>query len=150
MSILDTIGNDLKKFLGWMGSPKGQTILGTGEAIIEDVLPAATGIINIANKWLTQIFTVQTLATQAGAQTGSNTEKASAVINTVGPEVISFAQSLGISAPTAAQLLTLNNLLVAFVNGFAAPTTTVPAPAPVISTATTQVGSSTVTVEKSK
>jgi len=148
MSILDTIGSDLKKFLGWMGSPKGQTIIGTGEAIVEDVLPAATGIINIANKWLTQIFTVQTLATQAGAQTGSNTEKASAVINTVGPEVISFAQSLGISAPTAAQLLTLNNLLVAFVNGFAAPGTTVSIP--VTSTATTQVGVSTVTVEKSK
>lgn len=117
-SVLDDIGQDAKKLFAWLGSPGGQALVGAGEAVVEAEFPAATGIINLGNQWLTEIFKEQTLATAAGAQSGSNSQKATAVITAVTPGVLQFVQKMGYANPTQAQLAAANAALVAFANVF--------------------------------
>jgi len=115
-SLLDTIGSDIKGIFSWLGSVQGQEVITTGEGIIEAVYPPATGIINIANNWLTEILKTQALATAAGAASGSDLQKAAMAINAATPQVIAFAEQNGFPVPTGAKLLAANNALVAFLN----------------------------------
>ena len=125
-SVLDKIGADAKSVFAFLGSTKGQTIIASGEAVIESIDPALTGIFTLANSWLTEIVKAETLAAAAGTQTGTGTQKAAAVLAAVTPEVLTFAQSNGLTPLTAAQLATANDALVTFLNSF----TTAPATAP--------------------
>ena len=133
MSFLSALKGDIKKVFGWVGSPKGQAIVAVVEGAAEDVFPAATGAINLLNSWGTEIFKVQSMAESAGA-TGSNTQKAAAVLSTVTPQVLSFAQENGLPTPTAASIQKINDNIVEVLNlltGVApAPATPAPTPTP--------------------
>jgi hypothetical protein len=118
MSLLDTLGKDFKGLFAWLGSTTGQNVIKTGEALAEAFVPASAGIINLGQAWLTEIIKTQALSTAAGAQAGSNTQKAAMALNATAPQAIAFAQQYGLPAPTAAQLNEANTALVAFLNAF--------------------------------
>lgn len=119
-TILEKIGQDVKGTFAFLGSQKGQAILGAGEGVVEAEVPAATGLINVANNWLTEIFKEETLATAAGQQNGTGPQKAAAVISAVTPSALQFAQQQGLKL-TDAQLQAANTALVAFANAFTPP-----------------------------
>jgi hypothetical protein len=130
VTVLDDIAKAPGEVLKWLASPKGQAIEGIVETGLEVAIPQITGIVNIFNKYTTEAIKVQALAVASGATAGSaSTQKAAAVVNEVGPEVLSFAQANGLAQPTAAELLELNDLAVKFIQVFkpAAPNTTVTA-----------------------
>jgi hypothetical protein len=117
MKLLDFLG-DIKKVFTWLGSPAGQTTISTGEAVVEAAYPPATGIITIANSWLTEIIKTQAIASAAGAAEGSSTQKAAMVISAEGPQLVAYAQQHGLPIPTADQIQKANDALVAFLNAF--------------------------------
>jgi hypothetical protein len=142
MSLLDTLGKDFKGLFAWLGSTTGQNVIKTGEGLVEALVPASAGIINVGQAWLTEIIKTQALSTAAGAQTGSNTQKAAMALSAAAPQAIAFTQQYGLPAQTAAQLDEANTALVAFLNSFPGLATAIPP-----STSTT-VGASTITSTK--
>lgn len=120
MSWLSTLGGDVKKVFSWLGSPKGQAIVGTAEGVVEAVDPALDGIIGITNTWLQEIYKAQALATAAAAGATGGVQKASIVLNTLTPQVIAFAEAQKLPVPTGNDLLLANNALVAFLNALGA------------------------------
>ena len=124
MSWLGTLGNDVKKVFGWLGSPRGQAVLSTGEGFVEAVDPALDGVVNLTNTWLQEIFKAQALATAASANATGGVQKSAMVLNTVAPQVIAFATAQGLPIPTGVELQNANNALVAFLNALGAGSTT--------------------------
>ena len=121
-SVLDKIGADAKGVFAFLASPKGQVIVGAEEAAVEAFVPGATGLINLANIWLTEAVKTETLAVAAGsAATGNGAQKAALTIAAVGPQAAQFAAANGLPSPTSAQLTAANNALVAFANAFTVP-----------------------------
>lgn len=144
ITILDDVAKVPEEVLKFLASPKGQLLETIGETALETALPQITGIINIFNKYATEAVKVETLSVASAAAPGTtSTQKAAAVVNDVGPEVLAFAQANGLAAPTAAELLQLNNLAVEFLQVFK-PASSVPAP-----TAST-IPATTVTAVKNK
>lgn len=140
-TILDDIAKAPLTVLKWLASSQGQALTGVVETGVETVFPLATSAINIFNKYVTEAIKVQALS--LGAAPGSvSIQKAAAVVNSIGPEIVSFAQANGMAAPTAAELLTLNNLAVQFLN------TLRPAGTPAPATTSQTVGASTITATK--
>ena len=119
-SVLSTIGKDVKGVFAFLGSSKGQAIIATGESLVEAVYPPLTSVINLANTWMVEIVKDEALAAAAGQQDGTGAQKAAAVISTVTPAALAFAQTNGLPAPTAVQLEAANTALVAFLNAFGA------------------------------
>lgn len=117
-SVLETLGSDVKNVFSWLGSSKGQQVITTGETVVEDVFPAATGLINLANTALTNIITVEGLAAGAAQQDGTGTQKLAAAVAASTPAALAYAKSVGVNAPTAEQIQTAINGLVAFANAF--------------------------------
>lgn len=117
-SVLSSIGKDAKAVFTWLGSSKGQALITTGEGVAEAIVPQLTGIINIANTYLTEAIKTESIAAAAGVQTGSGTQKSAAVLSAVTPVVLAYAQQAGLSAPTSAQLSAANDAIVAFLNAF--------------------------------
>ena len=128
-SVLDKIGTDIKDVFTFLSSTKGAALVDDGEELLEAIVPGAEGAITLFQNWFTEIIKTQAIATAAGAQAGSNTEKAALVLQAIGPQAIAFAQANGVSAPTAAELNTINTLLVQAFNtlGTKAAATTTPA-----------------------
>ena len=126
MSWLSVLGNDVKKVFGWLGSPKGQAILSAGEGLVEIADPGLTGVINITNTWLQEIFKAQALGVAAAAGATGGVQKAAMVLNSVTPQVLAFAEANKLPVPTGAKLQEANDALVAFLN--ALDDTTVPVP----------------------
>jgi len=124
MSWVSTLGNDVKKVFGWLGSPRGQAVLSTGEGFVEAVDPALDGVVNLTNTWLQEIFKAQALATAAAANATGGAQKSAMVLNTVAPQVIAFATAQGLPIPTGVELQNANNALVAFLNALGAGSTT--------------------------
>lgn len=119
VTVLDDIAKAPEEVLKWLASPKGQAIEGIVESGLEVAIPQITGIVNIFNKYTTEAVKIQTLAVAAGATAGSaSTQKAAAVVNEVGPAVLSFAEANGLAEPTGAELLKLNDLAVEFIQIF--------------------------------
>jgi hypothetical protein len=126
-SVLKHIGSDAAKVLGWLGSSKGQATIGAGEAIVEAVYPAATGLISLANSGLTEIIKLEALGTAAGAAPGTSVQKGTAAVAALTPQVLAYAEANGFSTPTGDQVQTMVNLLVAFGNVLTKPATPVAA-----------------------
>jgi hypothetical protein len=130
MSFLSALKGDVKKVFGWIGSPKGQAIVAVAEGAVEDAFPAATSAIGLLNSWGTEIFKVQSMA-EAATATGSNLQKAAAVLNTITPQVLGFASTNGLPTPTSAAINKINDNLVEVLNlltGVASAPATPPAP----------------------
>jgi len=143
MSFLSAFGNDVKKVFGWLGSPKGQAIIGTGEAVLEAVDPALDGVVTLTNTWLQEIYKAQALATAAAATgTLGNTGKAAMVLNAVTPQVMAFLKTQGLAPANSTQLQAANDALVAFLNALGS--TATPASAATTVAASTTAASTTV------
>ena len=119
MSVLSTVGKDIKKVFAWIGSPQGQATIQTGGAVVEAIAPALTGIVTLAEGWIKNAFTVESLAVAAAAQNGTSAQKAAAVMQNMTPAVLQYAQQAGLPKPTAEQIQAANNAIVAFLNAFA-------------------------------
>lgn len=119
-SVLEAIGSDVKKVFAWVGSPAGQATLAAGEATAEAIYPPATGLINLANTYITEAIKTEALAAGAAAQNGTGAQKLAAVTASVTPAVLQYAQQAGLPTPTAAQIQTAANGIVAFLNAFSA------------------------------
>lgn len=120
MSFLSAIGHDFKAVFNWLASPKGQTLIATGGAMAVAIEPQLAGIVSLSEAWIQKIITTETLAAAAGAQQGSGTQKAAAVINALQPEISKY-----FPAATTEQIVKANDAIVAFLNAFDVP------PAPV-------------------
>lgn len=121
MSFLSAIGNDFKRVFSWIGSPKGQALISTGEAIATSIDPGLAGIFSLANSWMNKVLTTESLAAAAAQQTGSGTQKAAAVMVAMGPEISKYFPTA-----TATEIANANNAIVAFLQAF----NTVPALVP--------------------
>lgn len=133
ITILDDIAKAPGVVLKWLATPKGQALVTIGETALETAIPQLTGIVNVFNRYTTEAVKVQALSVAAGDTPGTNsTQKAAAVVNEVGPEVLSFAQANGMAAPTSAELLKLNDLAVEFMQVFKPASAATSTPAPVI------------------
>lgn len=117
-SVLATVGGDVKKVFSWLGSPQAQVAITAGESVVEDVYPAATGLINLANVGLKNIITVEALAAGAAQQNGSGVTKITAAVTASTPAALAYAQSLGLPAPTSAEIQNAIQGLVTFANVF--------------------------------
>jgi hypothetical protein len=125
MSFLSAFGSDVKKVFAWIGTPAAQTVIGTGEAVVESLVPAATGIITLANTWMQEIIKTEAIAAAAGQQNGSGVQKSAAVINALTPEVLAFASANKLPVPDSATIQKASDALVLFLNAF--PSATPPA-----------------------
>lgn len=117
MSFLSTIGKDFKAVFSWLGSPKGQAVIQTGGAVAE-ALGAPVAIVNLAESWIEKVITTETIAAAAGAQTGSGTQKAAAVMTAMQPQIAQYFPTA-----TATQIASANTAIVAFLNAFDSPAT---------------------------
>lgn len=115
-SVLSAIGSDIKKIFSWIGSPTGQAVITDAGAVLEAVDPGLTGLVNLAETYIKQAFTVESLAAGAAAQTGSGTQKLAAVVAAVTPAALQYALASGLPAPTEIEIQAQVNAIVAFLN----------------------------------
>lgn len=115
-SVLETLGGDVKSVFAWIGSPKGQAVITAGEGAVETFEPGLTGLINLANSGLAEIVKVEAIAAGAATQNGTGAQKLTAVVAATTPAVLSYAEANGLPVPTATQIQTAVNGLVAFAN----------------------------------
>jgi hypothetical protein len=113
MSFLSSVGHGFKAVFDWLASPKGQAVLVTGGAVISTIDPALAGIVGLAESWIQKVITTETIAAAAGAQQGSGTQKAAAVISAMQPEIAKYFPTA-----TATQIEQANASIVAFLNAF--------------------------------
>lgn len=116
MSFLSTIGKDIKGVFSWLGSAKGQAVVQEAGQVVSAIDPALSGIVTLAEGWITKAIAYEALAVAAGSTPGSDTQKAAAVISEMGPVVAQY-----FPAATAAQLNNANTAIVAFLNAFDTP-----------------------------
>lgn len=114
-------GKDIVKVFAWAGSPKGQQVIGTGEGVLEAVLPISIPIVSLFNSWFQKAYVVEALAVAAGKGTGSGIDKAALAIQTIGPQVLQYAQQEGLAPRTAQQIQAANDAVVAFINAMTQP-----------------------------
>lgn len=118
---LKVFGTDVEKAFAWFGSPKGQTVVAAGEAVVEGFVPGSAPIVDIFNNWAAKVYNVESLAVAASKATGTGTDKAAAVISSVTPQVLQYATQQGLAPRTAAQIQAANDAVVAFITALTAP-----------------------------
>jgi hypothetical protein len=116
MSFLSAVGHDIKSVFSWLASPKGQSVILTGEGIATAINPGLAAIFPLVNSWITKAISIEALAAAAGAQEGSGAQKAAAVIGSILPEI-----QKAFPNATLAQAQNANTALIAFLNAFEAP-----------------------------
>jgi len=126
MSFLSAIGKDVKAVFTWLSSPKGVAVVQTAGAVVEAVDPALSGIVTLAESWITKAINYEALAVAAAGSADTSTQKAAAVISEMGPLVAQY-----FPAATQAEINNANTAIVAFLNAFSSPATPAVTPAPV-------------------
>jgi len=116
LSGLKVFGTDIEKAFAWFGSPSGKTIVATGEAVVEAVVPASTPLVDLFNAWAQKAYNVESLAVAAGQALGTGVDKAAMVSAAIAPTVLQYAQDAGLPARTAAQIAAANTAAIAFIN----------------------------------
>lgn len=119
-SVLESIGADVKKVFAFVASPQAQAVLAAGEGVAETAFPQITGVINLANNYLTEALKTEALAAGAAQQNGTGAQKLAAVVTAVTPQALAYAQANGLPVPTSAQIQTQANAIVGFLNALAA------------------------------
>lgn len=113
VSWLTAIGKKIGSIFSWLVSPKGQAVLGAGEAIVETIAPESAPLIALANSWIDKVVTTEQLAAAAGAQSGTGVQKAAAVMTAMGPQIAQYFPTA-----TATEIANANNAIVAFLQAF--------------------------------
>ena len=129
LSGLKVFGKDIVKVFGWLGSPKGQAVIGTGETLLASIVPGAGPIINLFNVWAQKAYAVEAAAAAAAQATGTGAQKADLVLQSIVPLVLQYAQQEGLAPRTAGQIAAANTALIAFINAMTGtdPATTISA-----------------------
>lgn len=148
MSWLQTLGKDVKSVFNWLGSPKVQGAITTGEVLGETVVdafnPALAGLNPIINSWTQEIFKAQALGAAADATTGSGAAKAAMVLQSVTPQVVAFAEQNKLPVPTGTQLQAANDALVEFLDVLGGASSDSVTPVPASTPAQVQIPSSAI------
>ena len=128
-TFLSKVGADFKKVFAFLGTPKVQSAIVAGEALGEGIAhafnPGLAVFDPLISNWTQEIFKAEALAAAAGQQSGSGPQKAAMVLNTLTPQVVTFAEQNGLAIPTGNNLNLANSLLVQFLQVFKPADTTV-------------------------
>lgn len=125
LSGLKVFGHKIETIFSWMGSPAGQTVISAGEAVVETVAPNSIPLVNLVNAWMQKAFTVEALAVAAGQSSGTGADKAALVMQSITPQVLTYAQQSGMAPRTASQIQAANDGLITIIKAL-----TDPAPPP--------------------
>lgn len=133
-SFLSAVGHDAAKVFTFLGSTQGQATIAGVEADANVVATAVNPALGVAlpaietlfNNGLKQVLSVETVAAAAGQESGTGAQKAAAVATAVAPNVAALLQSLGVAAPTSAQVQTIATALS---TGIVTVLNSIPAPA---------------------
>jgi hypothetical protein len=114
---------DIKAIFAWLGSSKGQAVIGTAEGVAVTIGTltgngaAVQAGVNLANKWLTEIIKTETIALGAGQAEGTGAQKAAIAIDAMLPQLLDFLKGEGLTTDqTNARATAINNAGAAFVN----------------------------------
>src|SRR5271163_190439 len=116
MSFLSTVVKDAKAGFAWLASTKGQAIVGIAESAVEVAFPPAAPAMALVNTWMAEIIKVEGLATAAGSQSGTGTQKAAMALSTMTPQVLSWAAANGYTIPDSANIYAINTAVVNVLN----------------------------------
>ena len=123
MSWLSTVGHKFVSIFSFLESPKGQTIITTGEGVVTAIDPALAPALALANSWIQKIFTTETIAAAASQSSGTGTQKAAVVLSAVAPDIEKYFPTT-----TAANIQVANTALVTFLNALGEPAASVAQP----------------------
>ena len=126
---LSTIAKDAKRVFAWLGSPAGQKTVKGAEAVVETgaalvdpaIAPEIDAGVALFNDWGRQALQIETVASAAGQVSGTGAQKAASVIQAMAPFVQEYATKYDATPATEAQLQTLNNAAVAFLDNLPKP-----------------------------
>lgn len=124
VSWLKKAGQDIAKAFDWLGSAKGQAVVGDGEAVAQAVDPALTPIIGVINTWAQSIEATEAKGAAAASlgATATGAQKASAAIQAVLPDVEADLKAANLQLASTASTQVINDAIVTILNEF------VPAP----------------------
>ena len=120
-SFLKVFGSDVKKVFSWLVGPQAQTIITTGESIALAIDPALAPILALVNVGIKEAVKIEGLASAAGQQSGTGSQKLAALISTLTPAIYSAAASLKAPIPDQQQVQDIANSVVTILNSFGAP-----------------------------
>jgi hypothetical protein len=111
-SFLSGVVHDAGKVFSFLGSTQGQstiaTVEGAAAGVATVVNPTAgnelQSVSSLVNQGLREVVTVESVAAQAGQQSGTGTQKAAAVTAALAPNIEALLKSLGVAQPTADQV----------------------------------------------
>jgi hypothetical protein len=111
-SFLSGVAHDSGKVFSFLGSTQGQNTIAAVEGVAAGVAtavdPAAgnelQNVSSLINQGLREVVSIESIAAQAGKQTGTGTEKAAAVTAALAPNIAALLKSLGVAQPTADQV----------------------------------------------
>ena len=113
MKFLSSIAKPFVSIFKFLESPRGQAIISAGEGVAISIDPALAPLINLANSWMNKVVATEQIAAAAGAQSGTGTQKAAAVLTAMGPEIAKYFPNA-----TSAEIGNANTAIVAFLNAF--------------------------------
>jgi hypothetical protein len=120
-TFLSKLGTDLKigikDVFGWLGSSQGKTAIAGAETAAVAIAtplgegPMVSGILGLVNGGLNSATAIESLAAQAGTQTGTGTQKAAAVATVLGGSAAQFLESVGVKDATAEEVQNLSSVI---------------------------------------
>jgi hypothetical protein len=111
-SFLSGVVHDAGKVFSFLGSTQGQSTItaveGAATGVAATVNPNTgndlQNVSALVNQGLREVVSVESIAAQAGKQSGTGTEKAAAVTAALTPNITALLKSLGVAQPTADQV----------------------------------------------
>jgi hypothetical protein len=111
-SFLSGVVHDADKVFSFLNSAQGQSTVATVEGAATGVATAVNptagnqlqGVSALINQGLREVVSVESIAAQAGKQSGTGAEKAAAVTAALSPNIAGLLQSLGVAQPTSDQV----------------------------------------------
>jgi hypothetical protein len=134
-SFLSGIVHDAGKVFSFLGSTQGQNTIaaveGTATSVATAVNPkTGNDLQNVSvliNQGLREVVSAESVAAQAGKQSGSGAEKAAAVTAALTPHITTVLNSLGVAQPTTDQVqkvgLAVSSGIVGILNELPPPST---------------------------
>jgi hypothetical protein len=113
-SFIKAFAADFKKVFSFLGNRKVQLAIVAGEKLAEQAVPALALLSPLIDSWTTEIFKVQAISAAASQPDGNGLQKSAAVISTLTPQIVQFAEANKLPTPTGDKLLQANTALYNF------------------------------------
>lgn len=101
-----------------LGSPKGQALVASAEAITETIFPVSAPIVALVNVWMHRAAVIEAKG-QAAADLGASAtgaQKAVAAISAVAPDVEAILQQFKLLPLSPASMQIINDAVIAIAN----------------------------------